>query len=216
MKVLKLITAILFIAATATLTAVAQQPRQGAKPAVAQATPAPTVVATAIPAKIAFINTEVFKDEKLGIVRWVNAAKALQREFDPKEKELAALETRIQTLTKELQTLNSSAVVDRKSLAFKQEEIARLQREQKFKKDEGEALFKKRYDEVVGPISADIGKALDVFRKQRGITLLLESSRMVQIGAILSADEATDVTAAFIADYNSRNPAAALTVTPGR
>ena len=132
------------------------------------------------------------------------------------EKELVALGTRIEALTKELETLSNNPVVDRKSLTVKQEEIARLQREQKFKKDEGEALFKKRYEEVVGPISGDIGKALDTFRKQHGITLLLEYNRMIQMGAILSADDATDVTAAFIAEYNSRNPATASTVAPGR
>lgn len=215
MRVFWVIAATMFIAAIAALPTLAQQ-RQGAKPPVTSPTPAQGTGTTAVPAKIAFVNTEEFKVEKTGILRWIAAAKSLQREFEPRQKELDALETRIQTIGKELETLSKSPVVDRTTITTKQEEIARLQREQKFKKEEGEALFKKRYEVVVGPVSADIGKALDAFARQRGITLLLEYSRMLQMGAILSADKSTDVTAAFIAEYNSKNPVTASIVAPGR
>lgn len=215
MKIFRLLAATMFISAIAALPVFAQQ-KQGAKPPATSPTPAQVGGATAVPAKIAFVNTEAFKIEKTGIIRWIAAAKSVQREFEPLENELMALENRIQTLSKELETLGNSPVVDRKTIVTKQDDIARLQREQKFKKDEGDALFKKRYDMVVGPVSADIGKALDAFAKQRGITLLLEYSRMIQMGAILSADNSTDVTAAFIAEYNSRNPATASTAAPGR
>lgn len=216
MRIFRLIAAAMFVAAIAGVPTFAQQ-KQPAKPPVTTPTPAAAPVqntaANPAPAKIAFVNTEVFKAEKIGIARWIAAAKSLEREFEARGTELEGLETRIQALGKELQTLSSNPAVDRKSLVAKQDEIARLQREQKFKKEEGEALFKRRYDEVVGPVSQDIGKALDVFAKQRGITLLLEYSRMRDMGAILSADNSTDVTAAFIADYNSKNPA---TAAPGR
>ena len=215
MKVISLIAGTLLIATIGASPSRAQQ-RQPAKPPASSPTPAQVGGVTAVTAKIAFVVTDAFKDEKLGIARWIAAAKRLQVEFTGKEAELQSLESRIQSLTKELQTLSNSSVVDPKSITAKQDEIARLQREQKFKKDEGEALFKKRYEEVVGPVSADIGKALTVFAKQRGITLLLEYSRLVQMGVILSADDATDVTAAFIAEYNSKNPVAASTAAPGR
>ncbi len=214
MRIIRLIAAIFGISAVAAIPALAQQ-RQGTTPPATSTTAAQTNV-TPVPAKIAFINTEMFKDEKVGITRWVNAAKGVQREFEGVDRELIALENRIQALGKEMETLAKSPVVDNKTIVSKQDEVARLQREQKFKKEDGEARFKKRYDEVVGPVSADIGRALDNFAKQRGITLLLEYTRMLQIGAILSADKSTDVTAAFIAEYNSKNPATAATTTPGR
>lgn len=212
MRIFRLIAATIFVAAIAALPSFAQQ-KQGAKPPATTPTPAPAqnTAANPVPAKIAFVNTEAFKAEKIGITRWIAAAKSLEREFDGRGNELDALENRIQALGKELPTLSSNPAVDRKSIVAKQDEIARLQREQKFKKEEGEALFKKRYEEVVGPVSADIGKALDVFAKARGITLLLEYSSLR--GSILSADFSTDVTAAFIADYNSKNPATAATAT---
>lgn len=218
MRIFRLIAATIFVAAISTLPALAQ-PKQGAKPPTASPTPAPTlgVAVTTVPAKIAFVITDQFKDEKVGILRWIAAAKKLQIEFQPKERELLDIENRIQAINKELETLSKSpTVVDPKTIANKQEDITRLQREQKFKKEEGEALFKRRYEEVVGPVSADIVKALDAFARQRGITLLLDYGRMVELGAIVIADKSTDLTAAFIADYNSKNPATATTAAPGR
>jgi Skp family chaperone for outer membrane proteins len=205
----------MFVAVVAILPAYAQQ-RQPAKPAATPAVPAQTGGTTAIPAKIAFVNTDAFRVDKTGINRWVAAAKSVEREFEPLQRELLGIVNRIQAINKDLETLSKSAVVDDKSISAKQEESARLQREHKFKKDEGEARLKKRYEDVVGPVSADIGKALDTFAKQRGITLLLDTSRMIQSGAILSADSSTDMTAAFIAEYNSKNPATASVATPGR
>lgn len=213
MRLFRLTATPLFVIALASFPVFAQQ-RQGTTPPVASPSPAQSGSAATIPAKIAFINTEIFKDEKVGIMRWIDAAKRLQREFDPLEKELETLETRIQTITRDLDTLSKSTVVDRNSIIAKQDDLARLQREQKFKKEDGEARFKKRYAEVIGPVSQDIGKALDVFAKQRGITLLLEYTTMM--GAILSADKSTDMTVAFITEYNSKNPVVASPAAPGR
>jgi Skp family chaperone for outer membrane proteins len=212
MRIFRLIAVTLFIAAVAALPTFAQQ-KQGAKPPTPSPTPAPVRVVSAVPTKLAFIITDAFKDEKVGIMRWVALERTLKAEFAGKAKELLDIETRIQALTKELDTLSKSTVVDRKTLVTKQEEIVRLQREQKFKKEDGEAQYNKRYNEVLGPVSADIGKALDAFAKQHGITLLLEATRLQEVGAIIVADPSTDVTAAFIADYNSKNPVPA---GPGR
>lgn len=216
MKILRLIAATVFVTAITALPAFAQQ-RQGTNPPVTSPSPAQSGGTAAVPAKIAFVAVEAFRDEKVGILRWIAAAKSVQREFKPLEDELLGLENRIQAINKELETLSKSpTVVDPKTVVNKQEEIARLQREQKFKKEDGEARAKKRYEEVVGPVSADIVKALDAYAKQRGITLLLDYGRMVELGAIVIADKSTDMTAAFIADYNSKNPVTAPSVAPPR
>lgn len=215
MRIFRLSAATLFLAAIAAIPAFAQQ-RGGTTPPTSTPTPAQGGGNAAVPAsKIAFVNTEAFRDEKTGITKWIVAVKSLQREFDPREKELLALQNRIQTIAKEIETLSASNVVDQKTVIAKQEEGARLQRELKFKKEEGDAAFQKRYEDVVGPISKDIGTALDAFARQRGITLVLDLSRLAQMGAILSADTSTDVTAAFISEYNSKNPVAS-TAAPGR
>jgi outer membrane protein len=213
MRIFRLVAATLFLAAIAAVPAFAQTRTGAAQPAAAPAQGGNT----AIPAsKIAFVNTLAFRDEKSGITRWIAAAKSLQREFEPREKELQTMQTRLQAIAKEIETLSSQSVVSRETITNKQDEGEKLQRELKFKEEEGKAAFQKRYNEVVGPISADIGKALDAFAKQRGITLVLDLARLAEMGAILSADNSTDVTAAFIAEYNSKNPATASTASPGR
>ena len=172
------------------------------RPAAPQAAPA-----TAIPVpdtKIALINTAEFGDEKTGITRYVNAVKSVQREFLPKNTELTTIQTRINTLADEISKLSGAAVVDPKTIQAKQDEGERLQRDLKYKKDQAQADFQKRYQEVVSPISADIGKAIDQFALQNRITMVLDPSKFDV--AILSVNPAMDVTRAFITAYNARNP----------
>jgi len=69
--------------------------------------------------------------------------------------------------------------------------------------DADKAAFQKRYTEVIDPLVKDMGKALDQFAAERGITLTLDVTKV----AILTADPATDITAPFIADYNRKHPA---------
>jgi len=103
-------------------------------------------------------------------------------------------------------------VVDQQSIQAKQEEGEKLQREYKYKKEDLDLLLQKRYREVVGPVSQDIGKELDAFASQRGLTMILDMTKLAD--AILTAKRETDITAAFIAYYNAKNPATAAATTP--
>lgn len=201
----------MFIASIAAVSAFAQQGTGPAKPT----TPAPAQAVGPVPAsKIAFVNTQAFDDDKTGITRFIAALKTLQREFQPRQTELQTLDTRIKAIADEI--TKTRAVADPNALRLKNEEGEKLQRELEFKKKEYEAAAAKRYEEVVGPISADIGKALDVFAKQRGITMILDLSKQAILESVLTVDPAMDVTAAFITEYNSKNPATASTAGPGR
>ena len=186
---------------------------QGTRPA-PQRTPAPAPAANvAVPeSKIAFVDTEAFADEKTGITRFVNAVRAVQREFKPKQDEMQTLQSRMQQLAKDIDTLSKATVVDPKSIQAKQDEGLRLERELKYKKEDYDATMPKRYREVVGPVSTDIGKELDVFAAQRGITLVLDVSKLLP--AILTAKNEMDVTVAFIAYYNAKNPATGAATRP--
>ena len=144
-------------------------PRTTTAPAASPATnPAPATNAPVPESKIAFINTEAFSDEKVGIRRFVVALQSIQRELKPKVDELQAIQTKAGQLSKDLETLSKAAVVDQKSIQAKQDEGERLQREFKYKKEDYDSLLQRRYREVVGPVSVDIGKELDAFAAQRG------------------------------------------------
>ncbi|MGI8653601.1 MAG: OmpH family outer membrane protein [Pyrinomonadaceae bacterium] len=206
MKINRLFAASLFLAAVTSLPVYAQQNARSAAPAGGAAG-----VAAAIPdSKIGFINTEAFADEKQGIVRYVTAMKSLEREFQPRQNELITLQTQLKGIADDITKLNNNqSVVDPKTIQQKQEQGVALQNQLEFKKKEAEAAYQKRMQEVVAPISDDIGKALDAFSRQRGINLMLDISKFAP--AVLSVNPAMDMTAAFIAEYNSR---AATTAAP--
>ena len=175
----------------------------GAKPA---ATPAPTAAGPVnIPAaKIALVDTNMFRDEKAGIKRYVTAAKSVQTFFQPRTTELLNIQNRIKVLADEINKLNSATVVSPETIRAKQNEGESLQRDLKYKKEQLDADFERKFGEVVGPISTDIGKALDAFAAQHGVTMVLDLSKLFP--TIITWNGATDITVPFIADYNSKNP----------
>jgi Skp family chaperone for outer membrane proteins len=209
MQIFRVIVAAMLFAGVVT-TSASGQTRPGTaapKPATSPApqTPPATSAAFAVPAtKIAFIDTTAFGDEKTGVTRYVNAVKGLQREFQPKQTELTNIQNRLNAISEELRKLNSTPVVDPKSVQARQDEGERLQRDLKYKKDQADADFTKRYQEVVGPISTDIGKAIDQFALQHGVSLVLDVSKLAQ--AVLTLNPAMDATQAFIVEYNKTHP----------
>ncbi len=207
MKINRLFAASLFLAAVTSLPAYGQQNARSAAPAGGAAA---GVAATIPDSKIAFINTEAFADEKQGIARYVNAMKSLEREFLPRQNELVALQTQLKGIADDITKLNNNqSVVDPKTIQQKQEQGVAIQNQLEFKKKQAEADFQKRRQDIVDPISDDIAKALDAFSRQRGINLMLDISKFAP--AVLSVNPAMDMTAAFIAEYNSR---AATTAAP--
>jgi Skp family chaperone for outer membrane proteins len=207
MRGIIVITRALIFFAIASVSAAAQTPPRtpaatAPKPAVNQ--PTPNANAPVPDTKIAIIDTSLFGDEKAGITRYLNAAKSVQREFQPRQAELTNLQIRIKAISDEITKLSGTTVVDPKSIQTKRDEGDRLQRDLKYKKEQADADFEKRYNEVVGPISNDIGKALDQYATQHGLTMVLDISKLLP--AVLTVNPATDITPAFIAEYNSKNP----------
>ena len=209
-KIDRLITAIVFLAAAGVSPAFAQT-----KPATPPA-PQPAAPQTSAPlpeSKIALINTEVFGDEKQGIVRLVAAAKKVDSEFDARRKELQQLQQKIQQLQDEINKLQQGVgVVDAKQIQAKSDQLEQFKKDATRKKEDADAAYPKRMQEGLSQVYEEIGRALDAFGKARGITLLLDTAKLGP--AILMASEATDITRAFINEFNSKNPATAAVVPP--
>ncbi|MEK6337692.1 MAG: OmpH family outer membrane protein [Acidobacteriota bacterium] len=182
-------------------------PRPGATPLPRPAaTPMPTsALNVAVPeSRIALVNTEMFGDEKNGIYRYIDAARIVQTEFQPRTSELQNLQNRLNTLASEIQTLMKASVVDQKTIQAKQSEGERLEQDFAAKKERLDQDVTRRYQQVVSPVSKQIGVALDQFARQRGVTMTLDISKLLP--AILTVLPGVDMTAAFIADFNSKNP----------
>lgn len=213
MNRIRLIAAAMMLAAVLAISASAQT-RPGAaapRPATPQTTP-PAVNTGPVPdTKIAYIDTSAFGEEKGGITRYVNAMKSLEREFQPRQTDLNNIQARLKAIADEISKLSGNSVVDPKTIQAKQDEGEKLQRDLKYKKEQADADFQKRYKEVIEPISEDISKSLNQFASQRGITMILDISKLAPV--ILTANPAMDVTAAFITEFNAK-PATASAATP--
>lgn len=164
----------------------------------------PNLVVAVPPSKIAVIDTGMFSDDKAGIFRVIDATMILQNEFRPRQQELQTLQTRINTLVEDIRKLRQAKVVDQKTIQAKQEEGIRIQQDFDTKKQRYDEDYERRYNQVMGPVSQQIGKALDEFAAEHGITMTLDVNKLLP--AILTALPTVDVTAPFIAEFNRKNP----------
>jgi Skp family chaperone for outer membrane proteins len=200
-----------FFAAVALLTTaafcVSAQQTKPATPAAPQAS-APQTATVAIPdSKMAMIYSDLFLDPKTGIARFNSLLGTLNREFQPRQAELQGLQQKIQALTKEIE--DTQSVADPNAIRVKRDQLAQMSTDFKRKGEDAEAAYTKRRQEIFLPLQQDIGKALEVFAKARGITVIVDGS---QVPVVYAADS-LDITRAFINDFNTKNPATA-SVTP--
>jgi Skp family chaperone for outer membrane proteins len=196
-----------FFAAVALLTAAALSATAQQRPATPAATPAAPQTVAVPDSKMAMIYSDMFLDPKTGIARFNSLLGTLTREFQPRQAELQGLQTRITTLTKEIE--DTQTVADPNAIRQKRDQLVQLQTDFKRKGEDAEAAYGRRRQEIFLPLQQDIGKALEVFAKARGITVIVDGS---QVPLVYAADS-LDITRAFITDFNSKNPATAA-VTP--
>ena len=196
------IAAAFVVLTVASVSATAQTSPTGPRPAAPKPTP---VAATPVPeTRIGLVDTTQFGDEKAGITRYVNAVKGVQTAFQARVNELNTLQTQVKAISDEITKLSANPAASAEMIKAKQDEGERLQRDWKYKKDQFDVDFEKRLTEVVAPVSTDIGKGLDQYAAQHGLTLILDISKLLP--AILTVNPALDITQAFIADYNSKHP----------
>jgi Skp family chaperone for outer membrane proteins len=201
MKIFRAIAAVAFFAVI-TVVSVHAQPRS--------TTPTPAPATGNMPdAKIALVNTEEFADEKTGIVRLVAAMKRVDGEFQPRRTELQTLQQQIEKATADLS--KAAPVQDPKVTAQQNEKIEQMKKDFQRKGEDAQAAYQKRLQDVLGPVYDDIGKALDVYAKAHGITLILD---VTKIQGIVAASESLDITRAFITEFNAKNPATASLTPP--
>jgi outer membrane protein len=202
MKIFHAIAAIAFLAAISAGSALAQ-PRT-----TSPAGPAPTQTGAIPETKLALVNTDDFADEKTGITRLVAAMKRVDGEFQPRRTELQTLQTQIEKATADL--TKAQPLQDARVSQQQNDKIEAMKTEFKRKGEDAQAAYQKRLQDVLGPIYDDIGKALDAYAKAHGITLILD---VTKTQGIVSAAESLNITAPFIIEFNSKNPATA-SLTP--
>lgn len=214
------VTALLVVAFAASAGA-QQQP--AARPPAAQPTPTPAATAPATPApaavqlptsKMGVIYTDVFLDQKTGIAKFNNVVAKLNGEFQKVKDEITQMQTRAQALETEITKLREAPAgtpIDQRGLQAKIDQLDQLKKDIQRRGEDAQASYNRRRQELFTPLQDEIGKALEVFAKARGINVIIDGAQV----PLLYAAESIDITRAFIADFNSKNPVtAATTATP--
>ena len=208
----------LLVAAFAAL-ASAQQPT--GRPA-AQPTPTPTATAPAATApatvqlpmsKMAIIYTDMFLEQKTGILKFTSLVTKLNSEFQKPKDELTQMQTRATTLESEITKLREApegTPIDQRSLQAKIDQLDQLKKDIQRKAEDAQGSYTRRRQELFLPLQEEIGKALEAFAKARGINVIIDAAQV----PLLYAADSIDITRAFIADFNSKNPVTAATTTP--
>jgi Skp family chaperone for outer membrane proteins len=153
--------------------------------------------------KVAVIFSAAFQDQKQGIAKFGVLATKLNGEFQKTQDDLNQTAKTIQTLQDEIKRLQETAGSDQRTVQTKVQQLDQMKKDYQRRGEDGQAAYQRRRQEIFTPLQEDVGKALDVYGKARGITLILDAS---QLEGILFAAETIDITRAFIAEYNSKNP----------
>jgi outer membrane protein len=157
-------------------------------------------------AKIGVIYSGAFQDPKTGIARYATVITKVNAEFQPIQNELNQSAQRLKALQDEITKMQQGATpATPAQVQAKIDHLDAQKKEYQRKGEDAQAAYQKRRAEALQPLQEDVAKALDAFAKTRGITILLDGSQM----PLTYVDDAIDITDAFIADYNKKNPVTA-------
>jgi Skp family chaperone for outer membrane proteins len=171
--------------------------------------PPPSTTAATVPvSKIAVIYSADFQDPKTGIARFAATINKLNAEFQPVQNELNQTSQRLKALQDEIAKMQQGTVAATpQQIQAKIDQLDLQKKDYQRKGEDAQSNYQRRRAELLTPLQEDVGKALDAYGKSRGLTMIIDGS---QVPLVYAADS-VDITKAFIADYNSKNPATAAT-----
>jgi len=196
------------LVAAISISAVAQRP--AAQPTPTPAAAAPAASAQLPTAKMAVIYTDMFLDAKTGIAKFTIVLNKLNGEFQKIKDEITQMQQRATALEAEINKLREAPAgtpIDQRSLQAKIDQLEQLKKDIQRKAEDAQAAYNRRRQELFNPLQEEIAKALEVFAKARGITAIIDAAQV----PLLYAAENIDITRAFITEFNSKNPATAVT-----
>ena len=163
--------------------------------------------------KIAVIYSGAFQDPKEGIARFAATINKLNAEFQPIQNELNQTAQRLNALQEEIKKMQQGTTpATPQQIQAKIDQFDEQKKAYERKGEDARTSYQQRRGQLLMPLQEDVGKALDAFGKANGITMIIDGT---QVPLVYAAD-AIDVTKAFIADYNRKNPATAAVTPPNR
>ena len=176
------------------VSALAQQPGAGApqKPA------APVFLPKG---KVAVVNTAAFQEQ---VQEFKQKIEALNRQFEPRVKEVQGLADKINALEATLKS--QSGVLTPARVAEMTENLGTMKRDYQRKSEDLQADAGRTRDKALEPITGKLSKFAEDYTSKRGVVMLIDLANGVQSGTLLWYDPRSDVTQDFINEYNKANP----------
>ncbi len=162
--------------------------------------------------KLAVIYTDEFMDPKSGIQKFTSVLSKLNGEFQKVKDEITATQNRAQALEAEITKLRDAPAgtpIDQSALQTKVDQLEQLKKDIQRRAEDAQAAYNKRRNEMFQPLQIEIGTALEAFAKARGINVVVDGAQL----PLLYFAESTNITRAFITEFNSKNPVTATTST---
>jgi len=158
--------------------------------------------------KIAFIDVPRLQE---GVLEYRARIEALNKQFEPRVKEIQGLTDRISALET---TIKTQAGLTPARVAELTDQIETMKREQKRKSEDLQADGEKATSQSLSPINEKLGKALANFSTKRGIWIVINAASAMESQSMLWYDRRADITEEFIREYNAANPVTAAPATP--
>ncbi|MCI0485256.1 MAG: OmpH family outer membrane protein [Blastocatellia bacterium] len=188
-KLLQTAFALLALSVTASAQQTPPSPAQGGAPALLPK------------GKIAFINTSVFY-EQLG--EFKVKIDALNRQFEPRVKDLQGKAERINALETTMQTQRSTLTPAR--FAEMNEQLEQQKRQYQREAEDLQVEGQRMREQSFQPLDKKLTKFAQDYTARRGITLLMDLANALNSNTVVWYDPRLDVTQDFINEYNKANP----------
>jgi Skp family chaperone for outer membrane proteins len=169
--------------------------RPAASPATAAARPAGPLPG----GRVAVIDFGAFPAR---VVQMKKVYDSLNAQFANQTKELQSLQDRLAGIQAQAQQGTASPQQQEQM----QQQFDQLKKEFDRKKEDLDLSAKRAYQTSMGPIQDRMNAAINEFARQRGIVLVVNLAQARQTGSVLYFSPATDVTDAFIDEFNKKNP----------
>jgi outer membrane protein len=176
--------------------------QQAATPGPAQAGAAPALLPKG---KIAIINSLYFQDN-IGEIK--ARVESLNRQFEPRMKEIQGLRDRITALETTIDTQRKSGALQAAREAEMIEQLEQMKLDYKRRGEDLQAEGNRVSEQSIAPINAKVSRFLQEYAQKRGIILLINVANEAQARTVVWFDRRADVTQDFIVEYNKANPVA--------
>lgn len=198
------------VAQTAGSPAAASAAAPATAPATVAAAHAPAL--QVVPAKIAVIE---YEQATAATNEGQRALQALQKKYEPQKTQLQALQTEIESLTKQLQ--NAPATMSDEEKASRARTIDTKQKQLQRDGDDATSSFNAEMQEALGVVAKKLGPIVMKYVQDNGYTMLLDNTGQPAQGGLSvlwTQPGTTDISQAVVDAYNASSGVGAPAAVP--